>query len=325
MNVTPELLKRYHLGECTADEHAAVDAWLEEDTIFPAEQVPEISSFQLARSRTEMWEFLKENIPQKDLPAPVRSRRTVWRWLPAVAAAIALIGLTTVGVKYAARLPQQETTMLQSNVPYGKKRILTLSDGTKVYLNAGATLHYPKAFLGDSREVKLVGEAYFEVTASEKYPFIIRTAYDTQVKVVGTAFNVRAEPNSPRVEVAVSKGTVHFMHSSNHQGIVKLQAGQFAIYDNVSASFVEGYASISFIGQWRENKLIFDQDPLDEAFKKITRWYGYNINVSKKQLLSQRYNAQYESPKLRELLQRMAFVLDFQYKIDDENKTINIY
>lgn len=326
MNITPELLRRYHLNQCTEDEREAVDTWLEEDNIAIAHEVPAVSPSDIAKSRADMWEFLEERIPAEDVQAAKHSRRIPTHWLPHMAAAVLLITLTTIGVvRYGVKPPKQDEIILHTDVPYGKKKILTLGDGTKVYLNAGTTLHYPQSFSGHYREVELVGEAYFEVTASEKNPFIIHTSYGTQIKVVGTAFNVRAEPHSPRVEVAVSEGMVHFMTGSNPKNFLKLKAGQFAIYDSATDSFAEGYASIPFIGHWKENKLVFDQEPLEDAFRKIEKWYGYKIVVSQKQLLRQRYSARYDAPKLEELLKSMSFVLAFQYKIDDKDKIINIY
>ncbi|RCS68188.1 FecR family protein, partial [Vibrio casei] len=133
------------------------------------------------------------------------------------------------------------------------------------------------------------------------------------IKVVGTAFNVRAEPHRTQVEVSVSEGTVHFMTGSDQKDFVELNAGQFAIYDEATHSLAQGYASIPFIGHWKENKLVFEQEPLEDAFRKIEKWYGYKIVISRKQLLNQLYNARFDAPKLEELLRSMAFVLGFRY------------
>ena len=327
MNVTPELLKRYHLGECTAEEQDAVAAWLEEDNIEIAHEASELSPMDIANSRSAMWTFLKTNIQEEDV-SKIANTRGIWRrWIPYLAASVLLIALAAlVGmVRFGAEQTIAEEITLKTYVPYGEKKLLTLADGTRVYLNAGSTLSYPRSFSGDSRNVKLIGEAYFEVTASKENPFIIHTAYNTQVKVVGTAFNVRSEPSSTNVEVAVAEGVVHFMNGTNGNNFLQLTAGQFAIYDSATASFTEGYASIPFIGHWKDSKLVFDQEPLQEVFGKIEKWYGYKIELSQKVKLHQRYSARYTSPKLEDLLKSMSFVLGFNYRISNEERTIKIY
>ena len=73
--------------------------------------------------------------------------------------------------------------------PYGTVSTLTLPDSSKVWLNAGSTLKYPTAFTSNVREVEMSGEAYFEVHADKKHPFIVSTG-DLKVTATGTAFNV---------------------------------------------------------------------------------------------------------------------------------------
>lgn len=325
MKVTPELLKQYHLGQCTDEERAVVEAWLEEDEISIPAQLPALSPSDAERSKAQMWQHVREQMETEEAPVAEQRMMRRRRWLPYAAAILLLPLLTIVAVRYGGRPSKDKLAIMQTQVSSGERKIVTLSDGSKVYLNAGASLRYPQAFRGETREVTLLGEGYFEVTGDKKKPFIINTAYSTQVKVVGTAFNVRAEPYSPNVEVAVAEGTVHFMKGSDLEHFMELNAGQSAVYDSMSDSFIEGRTALTDIGAWKENRLIFNREPLKTVFAKIEKWYGYKVTVARRELLDQVYHARYDAPQLDELLRGMAFVLDFRYKINDKEKTVQVY
>ena len=92
-------------------------------------------------------------------------------------------------------------------IPYGKSSQLTLSDGSKVWLNAGSQLLYPSVFDKKQREVLLIGEAYFEVAHNKEVPFIVRTEH-ADIEVLGTCFDVLAYPDDQMFQTVLVKGSV---------------------------------------------------------------------------------------------------------------------
>ncbi|MFR7808806.1 MAG: FecR family protein [Butyricimonas faecihominis] len=99
----------------------------------------------------------------------------------------------------------RETEYYTINIPYGAEYNLVLSDGSKIYLNAGSTLRYPDQFIGDKREVFLTGEAYFEVKSDSLHPFIVH-ASDVAIRVLGTSFNVNAYAEGTWVKTTLVEG-----------------------------------------------------------------------------------------------------------------------
>src|SRR5688572_15893212 len=145
--------------------------------------------------------------------APFENRPRITRyWRRYVTAAAVIIMLT--GIGYLHWRDQKKAAVLASLVEKhnarGTKSTITLTDGSKVWLNADSKLQYPEVFSGNLREVYLNGEAFFEVTKNPSRPFIIHLANGT-VRVLGTSFNIRAYDNEKTVETSVTTGKVAFI------------------------------------------------------------------------------------------------------------------
>ncbi|MGD9930721.1 MAG: FecR family protein [Mangrovibacterium sp.] len=167
-------------------------------------------------------------------------------------------------------------------IPYGKKSMIQLSDGTLVWLNAGSQLIYPSTFQRKKREVVLIGEAYFDVAKNPNKPFIVRTA-DMHVKVLGTRFDVSAYPEDPVVETILEEGSValevvskKFAHSGEE---VILKPNQ-----KISLNKEDGVANIktvdvSMYTSWKDGILKTDREDLVRVIKKVERYYNIQIEM----------------------------------------------
>ena len=157
------------------------------------------------------------------------------------------------------------------SIPRGHDYHLTLADGTQVWLNAESRLEFPDRFNGNTREVRLEGEAYFEVKRDAKRPFIVHTDYLT-TRVLGTAFNVRARSRrdasvtlvSGRVQVGA--GDLAKVLSPGEQAA--LSGSQLAVKS------VDTYPII----QWKEGFFYFDNQSLFFIMQELARWYGVNVS-----------------------------------------------
>lgn len=163
--------------------------------------------------------------------------------------------------------------LLTLSTPKGGQYQVTLSDGTKVYLNAMTTLTYPKQFAQGERKVQLSGEAYFEVSHDIQHPFIVATNRQ-EVKVLGTVFNTQAYPDEQTVTTTLLKGKVQLSAiekgTLSHQSVVLSPGEQGAsTASGVRVSQVDAIEAIA----WKNGKFVFDETSIPAMMRQIERWY----------------------------------------------------
>lgn len=110
----------------------------------------------------------------------------------------------------------EQIAWIEISTPKGVRDSVLLSDGSKIFLNGGSDLKYPRQFTGDTREVSFTGEGYFEIAKNAKKPFLINTEL-IEVKVLGTKFNLKAYANDISVETMLEEGRVQVKHSASNQ------------------------------------------------------------------------------------------------------------
>lgn len=162
-------------------------------------------------------------------------------------------------------------------VPYGKRSTLTLSDGSKVWLNSGSVLEFPAQFAGDNREVRLAsGEMYIEVASDKKKPFYVHTS-DFNVRVYGTRFNVSAYADSPKSIVLV-EGSVGLQSIDGNE--ISLAPNEQAIYSR-DGTFNTQKVDVNHFISWKNGYLMFEDAPMPEVLKQIERYYNLSFNYDK--------------------------------------------
>jgi len=173
----------------------------------------------------------------------------------------------------------KENEMNQLIVPYGKTSEMLLSDGTKIYLNAGSRLIYPDVFEGKHREVFLVGEAYFEVHKDAKHPFIVQTT-DINIEVLGTHFNVSAYPSDNVYETTLAEGKVRIRQ--NNAGLfdksIDLVPNQMAAYNRDNEETKVRQVDVENYILWKDGMLKFASSDFNRVTRKLERFY--NIRIS---------------------------------------------
>lgn len=202
----------------------------------------------------------------------------------------------------------------------GRAYSVSLSDGTKVFLNSESTLKYPVSFVGNERRVILTGEAYFEVSPDEHKPFIVETSqYD--IKVLGTKFNISSYPDEVISATTLVSGMVMVMGQTDSVSEV-LAPGQQYRYDadnhisSISEVNTEDYIS------WIDNELIMRKMNLQEILNRLERRYDFTYSISEK--------AQGESfsgriplnENLSIILDQLCSVSDLTYLIEENHVTI---
>lgn len=166
--------------------------------------------------------------------------------------------------------------------PIGGEYALTLSDGTKVYLNAASGLKYPVEFAQGKRVVDLTGEAYFEVQKDSVRPFIVRVN-GAEVRVLGTSFNINAYGDDGRMYTTLVSGSIHFSSKKSGrqevmtpgtQSVMSLKTGEVELRE----VDVEPYIA------WRKGRFVFRSITLDLLMRQLQRWYDFEVFYQNKEL-----------------------------------------
>lgn len=157
------------------------------------------------------------------------------------------------------------------DIPRGLFFSLRLSDGTKVWLNAGSRLVYPAAFHATTREVTLEGEAFFEVAHDAAKPFIVHARH-TAMKVLGTGFNVNAY--SPSVTTTLNNGKLLVKAG---ESVVTLLPDEQAVYTAASQTLTKQLVDASLFSAWKDGDIYFDEASLEEITESLSRTYDYQF------------------------------------------------
>lgn len=222
----------------------------------------------------------------------------------------------TTGEIHYQRSHRNETQTLIHNrveVPRGGEFQVTLSDGTRVWLNAATELEYPVTFATDVREVSLQGEAYFEVAKDTAHPFIVR-AGDYRLQVYGTEFNLNTyEPT--RIEVALVQGSVGFQANPASREI-RLKPDQVGIANPVSGNTQVLDADLYPYIAWKNNDMVFVNERLESIMQKVGRWYDVEVVFGKTELKELRFYGDVKRyADIRELLAYLEQTSRAQFKV----------
>lgn len=239
--------------------------------------------------------------------APVASKQTklrLWHWAAAIAAMLVIaIGLI---------LWQQKATDIKIiTVAYGKTQQIRLPDNSTVWLNAGSTLQYPASFSGKTRTVRLNGEAFFSVVHNVNSPFIVSTN-KASITVLGTSFDVSAFQTDQSLKVTVSTGKVGVTEG---QRTIILLPGQRAVIDKVTDNIKTTKVGTTEVAAWRQQRLLFDDQPLSEVLQALERKYNVHIEVQNRQLLSEHITMHLDNQPLSDVLNALSYAKHFKYSI----------
>ncbi len=182
-------------------------------------------------------------------------------------------GLVLDGESIQEKLQQQPIAL---ETPHAKQFRVTLSDGTQVWLNANSVLRYPHRFAQSSREVEVVGEAFFKVAekrdaSGRRIPFRVRTPRQ-QIEVLGTEFNIHDYPSLSYAHTTLIEGKVALGEAEQR---LTLKPNQQWILQNGKAS-VKTVAAESYVA-WRQGKFNFSNKKLDQVLDEVSLWYGINV------------------------------------------------
>jgi ferric-dicitrate binding protein FerR (iron transport regulator) len=281
---------------------------------------------------------------EEELPPSSEKRKHYW-WLSAAAVAASVL----IVVSFFALKPGKSSARSSlaknntvSTLPWTKSK-LKLPDGSTVWLNAGSRLTYDEQFDAPLREVQLTGEAYFDVVKDKTRPFIIHTG-TIDVKVLGTAFNVRSYPNEKTTETALIRGRVEITLHNNPDKKIILRPNEKLIVNNDIASTEttttesarpkeETMMTLSKIRmatkdsvvtetKWTQDTLEFDGEPFQHIVDELERQYHVHFVLKNKALKKMRFTGVFENKSLLVIMEALHVSGRFQYEYTDDIITV---
>ncbi len=155
---------------------------------------------------------------------------------------------------------------------------LDLNDGSLIDLNRNSSIRYPSSFASEQRALTLSGEAFFDVASDKDRPFVISTQ-QIQIKVIGTAFNVKALPNASLSEVSVHEGIVSVSSMLDPNNSLMLTAGDKAIFNAEDNTWVKMQLANNNYIAWKTKKISFKNEKLPDAIALIEEVYNVHLST----------------------------------------------
>lgn len=171
-----------------------------------------------------------------------------------------------------------DITLIEHFVPAGKREQVVLPDSSRVWLNSGSVLIYPSSFIGQTREVYLSGEGYFEVEKDASLPFIVK-ARTLDVEVLGTRFNLFAYPEVGHIATTLEEGSVRINLLDEDDRSYRLSPDQQLVYYTDSGSVDLKRVVSSDYSDWRAGGLILDNYSFSDIIHILQRTYGVTIHL----------------------------------------------
>jgi transmembrane sensor len=354
-----DLVQKYLGGTAKKQDLLHLLTWLKEDQqhieefnalclIWEGNQGNEIDSLHTEVALKKLSERIKEF---EELETEKNDRSGYRLNLLRVAAVLAGIAILSSVLYY--MIPQKkdhQTSVpgryeMAVSPPLNKSQII-LKDGTKVWLNSGTKIKYPSDYDINTREIFLEGEAFFEVAKNRDKPFLVH-ASSIIIKALGTSFNVKCYANDNTIVTTLVEGKVQLDRNGDKKGYKSLflNPNEKAVFVKSSDQFqVERYllekpekrtvintvmpieelpmGIISEIS-WKDQKLIFENESLEDLAKRLERWYNVNISIEDEKLKNDRYTGKFvNNESLDQVLNILSRTTEIQYSINHDNVTI---
>jgi len=295
------LAKKYTEGTCTPEEKTAVEAFFDKMQYNSdnAAQMPD------AKGDVILGKIFQEL--QTGKPRKLKLRQAL---------RIAAILVLALAISFSAAkiiLAPNEITQIAAK---GEKKEILLEDGSIIVLNSNSSITYPEEF-GQTRNIKLSGEAYFKVFHDERKPFIVQT-HDVKVKVLGTSFDINSY-NHRQTKVSVLSGKVEVTSPTGKKvHIIKNQEADLIGKSNFTISEEDSQERIA----WTSNIIILKNTTLAETAKIIENWYNVDITFEDPALQNLTISGKFKDEKLENVLESIAFLKQLQINYTTKNHIV---
>lgn len=159
------------------------------------------------------------------------------------------------------------------STPNGGQYQLELTDGSRVWLNATSSIHFPTTFIGKERRIEITGEAYFEIAKNRDMPFVV-AINGAEVQVLGTHFNINAYNDEDNVKTTLLEGSIKFVNG-DHSNILK--PGQQSQLAKDGTFKVANDVNVDEVIAWKNGLFAFENASIEKVMRQFSRWYDVEI------------------------------------------------
>lgn len=345
-----ELLLRQKSGEVTLRETEELNQFLEDNPEFievtgivdqfydsSLKEVKEIDESYIR----ERWASLNERIQLSVKPEPGSIKKINSKRIRNIAIAASVIGVLFSGLYFlnASNPEKQEAKDVVLTTNMGSKSNMKLPDGSTVWLNAGSEISYGSDFGKTSRDIQLSGEAFFDVVHNDKLPFVVHTQH-FNIKVLGTAFNVRSYPSDAESQATLLRGKIELSFNNDNTSKIILKPNEKLIFNagtikksekengpaktDIKISGLERpfKDSMTVETQWLNDKLAFRNMRLEEVAALISRWYGVSIEINDSELKDKEFSGLFEDETVKQVMEALRLTGGFHYTMNKNKITI---
>ena len=270
-----------------------------------------------------------------------RSRK--WRRLTLISTAAAVV-LVVAGYYLRSDRPTKSPEQFETIVTRaGSKTFINLPDSSTVLLNSACKFRYNKTYGVEGREIELAGEAYFDIRKSAEVPLVVH-AGNVIIRVLGTAFDVKANPDDSFVEATLIKGKIEVSLLTDPERKILLRPNEKIVIrkngdsppdrsKDVQLKNKEAVIAVTNIAPdpidssvietiWTKNKMLFHKEHFGSLAKKMERWYNVSFVLTDTSLNQMVFTGSLEKESLAEALNALQHVAHFNYNIDGQTVTI---
>lgn len=317
------LLLRYCEGETTPEETILVEEWMEAsaENGRMARRIQTIGlAADLARTSPKIDVKKALEATHRKMKQGKTSRYQVFVRGMQRAAAILFIPLVISWCILYFNGAGDVAQMIEVRTNPGMTTSVDLPDGTKVILNSSSSLRYPSRFSDKSREVELVGEAFFSVAKDGKQ-FVVDALNHSKIVVYGTEFNIEAYPESGTVQTTLVSGKVSFTYlNEGKREKLLMHPGQKAIYDIAQSKVLVKSVHVDVETCWKDGRLIFKNTPFEEVLKNLSKRYNVEFVLKNPSLKQHSFTATFDNQRLERILEifRISSNIHFEYVEDGD-------
>jgi transmembrane sensor len=310
------LLEKYKAGQCSAEEEAQIEAWLQQLGNQDQTNVTDISE-QRALLR------IRKEVLSNTRPVTKPRRLGLYQYIK-IAASLLLIPAAI--LLYSRYSKPNQLLSQQYTTARGERKTLMLPDSTTVVLNSSSVLTISNEFGKSTRAVSLSGEGYFHVKHDASKPFIVTTG-KLQTRVLGTQFNIHAYTNDDDYKIAVVGGRVRVSESSSPQHIVALgkvlTRNLMLTYSLTTHKHVITTVNADKLSAWQHGELYFEEASISEIAQTLSRTYNVDVQLTDRPAHNYKYTIGFNKQPIEKVLRVLGELTGITYQLTTSQVIIN--